>query len=503
MNQRKIGAILSYVSFFISNFVGLIYTPYMLNMMGQSEYGINSTAVSLTAYLSMLSFGIGGAYLRFVSKCRASHDIEGEKRLNGAFLMIFAILGTIVLLCGVGIIAFAEVLVEQTFTNRELRRLQIVLIFGVLNMSLTFLFNPIMMAIQSKERFLFLRIVQLASSICNPILNVVALSMGGRAVALTVVSFVISVACFIAYLFYAIKVLHFSFTFKGIKFAYVREIFIFSSFLFLNSITDQITNSTDNIILSAVGGTAAVAVYAVGAQFRNYFLSFSTSISSVFALQANELVATGQNEEVDNLFIRVGRIQFYVLSLLLIGFALIGHDFICLWAGKDYSEAYMIGLLLMIGTYVPLFQNVGLEIQKAKNKHKARSIVYLFIALGNVAMTIPMAIKWGGIGAALATTICMFVGNVLFMNWYYAKHIHLNIKKFWFSIARILPGFILPIGVGVAINVFWNLDSYVELLLAAGVLTATYVGSVWFFSMNPYEKGLIKAPLKKMLKRGK
>ena len=97
----------------------------------------------------------------------------------------------------------------------------------------------------------------------------------------------------------------------------------------------------------------------------------------------------------------------------------------------------------------------------------------------------------------------MFAGNVLFMNWYYAKHIHLNIKKFWLSIARILPGFILPIGVGVAINFFWNLDSYLDILLAAGLIAAVYMGSVWIFSMNGYEKGLIKAPLKKMLKRGK
>ena len=38
MNQRKIGTILSYVQIIVSNTISLIYTPYMLRMMGQSEY---------------------------------------------------------------------------------------------------------------------------------------------------------------------------------------------------------------------------------------------------------------------------------------------------------------------------------------------------------------------------------------------------------------------------------------------------------------------------------
>ena len=95
--------------------------------------------------------------------------------------------------------------------------------------------------------------------------------------------------------------------------------FIFSGFLFLNSITDQITFSTDNVILSSIGGTAAVAVYNVGSSFKVYFQNFSTSISSVFAPQVNQIVAQKQPmKKLDDIFTRVGRIQFYVISLVLI-----------------------------------------------------------------------------------------------------------------------------------------------------------------------------------------
>ena len=84
--------------------------------MGQSEYGLFGTANSFVSYLSILSFGIGGAYVRFNAKCRAENDIEGEKRLNGMFLVVFSVLALLVLIGGICGIILAETLVENTFT---------------------------------------------------------------------------------------------------------------------------------------------------------------------------------------------------------------------------------------------------------------------------------------------------------------------------------------------------------------------------------------------------
>ena len=74
MNQRKFGTILSYVQIIVSNTISLVYTPYMLRVMGQSEYGIYGTANSFISYLSVLSMGVGGAYIRFNAKCRVNND---------------------------------------------------------------------------------------------------------------------------------------------------------------------------------------------------------------------------------------------------------------------------------------------------------------------------------------------------------------------------------------------------------------------------------------------
>lgn len=502
MNQKKIGMLLSYLQIIVSNTISLIYTPYLLRMLGQSEYGLYGTANSFISYLSILSFGIGGAYIRFNAKCRAADDGEGEKRLNGMFLVIFSIMAVFVLVGGMIFIALAGKLVENTFSAEELFKLRILMLIMTMSMILTFIFNVVTMALQAYEQFAFVRGMLLLSGIVTPVINVIALQCGGKAITISLISFCVSFCVYIVYFIYAWKKIKLRFVFSGFQKSVMKELLAFSGFLFINSITDTITFSTDSMVLSSVKGSTSVAVYTVGANFKVYFQNFSSSISSVFAPQVNQMVFTDKdNTKLDDLFIRIGRVQFYVVSLVVIGYVSIGRDFVNIWAGQDYDDAFWIGLLLMLAVFVPAFQNVGLEIQKAKNMHKARSIVYFFIALINVVITIPLSQRWSGIGAALATMICMFFGTVVFMNYYYWKRVGLDIPKFWKSIASILPGFVLPVVTGIIINHFFVLNNYYKIILAALVISFSFLISVWSVSMNEYEKDLFRRPVLRISSR--
>ena len=55
-NQIKAGAALNYVIIGINALVGLLYTPYMLRMLGQNEYGLFSLVASVISYLTILDF---------------------------------------------------------------------------------------------------------------------------------------------------------------------------------------------------------------------------------------------------------------------------------------------------------------------------------------------------------------------------------------------------------------------------------------------------------------
>ena len=78
-NEIKAGALLSYLNLLIGNLIPFIYTPIMLRMLGQAEYGIYGIAQSVMGYIGLLNFGIGGSIIRYLSKYRAEGNLEGER----------------------------------------------------------------------------------------------------------------------------------------------------------------------------------------------------------------------------------------------------------------------------------------------------------------------------------------------------------------------------------------------------------------------------------------
>ena len=149
------------------------------------------------------------------------------------------------------------------------------------------------------------------------------------------------------------------------------------------------------------------------------------------------MVATNRSrKEISDLFIRTGRIQYIVLAYILSGFIIFGRQFIELWAGAGYSDAYMISLLFFIPLTVPLIQNLGITILQARNEMKFRSVLYIIIALVSLAMQIVLTRHFGGIGCAMGVSGALVVGQILIMNVYYRRRQDLDIMTFWKEISK-------------------------------------------------------------------
>lgn len=87
------------------------------------------------------------------------------------------------------------------------------------------------------------------------------------------------------------------------------------------------------------------------------------------------------DKSISDLFIKVGRVQWFIILLILCGFILFGQNFILLWAGSDYADAYWMTLLLFIPSAIPLIQSLGIVILQARNKMRFRSLSFCLFLL--------------------------------------------------------------------------------------------------------------------------
>ena len=494
VNQLKAGVVLNYVVIILNTVVGLLYTPYMLRMMGQSEYGLYSLVASVIAYLTVLDLGFGNAIVRYTAKFRAEKKTEEQYEMFGMFFLLYLVIGIIAFGIGLGLYFNVGTLFGDTMTAVELDRARIMMLLLVANLAFTFPMSIWGSIIQAYEDFVFQKSLNIFRIILNTAVMICLRHFGYKAVAMVVVQTIFNVLTLVVNFIYCRRKLniHIYFRFKHFHWGFLKEVAIYSFWIFLNAIMDRVYWSTGQFVLGAIVGTAAVAVFAIAIQLEGMYMQFSTAISSVFLPKVTAMVATNRSrKEISDLFIRTGRIQYIVLAYILSGFIIFGRQFIELWAGADYSDAYIISLLFFIPLTVPLIQNLGITILQARNEMKFRSVLYIIIALVSLAMQIVLTRYFGGIGCAMGVSGALVVGQILIMNVYYQRRQDLDIKTFWKEISKmsIIP-IILIFSSMLVIRHFFALDSWGKLILGIAAFSLVYIPLFFRFSMTDDERNL-------------
>ncbi len=502
-NQLKIGAILSYVNILAGLIVGLGYTPVMIRLLGQSEFGLYSLIGSLVAYLSVLDMGLGNTIVRYVSRNRAIGDKKSESELNGLFLAIYSVIGLITLIVGSILYFNVDNMFGATLSADQIERAKIMMILLIFNIAISFPLSVFASLMQAYERFIFLRIFNIISVLLKPIIALPFLFMGYGAVTLVVTATIVNIACLLTNVYYCFKYLDIHFSKGHFEKAFLYEISGYAFFIFLNAIMDKIYWGTGQFILGMVSGTIQVAIYAIAMQFMNMYMQFSNAISGVLLPKVTMMVANGATKlELTNLMIKIGRLQYIVIGYILVMFFLVGKEFIYLWAGENYLSAYLMVLILMIGLLIALVQNAGIAILQAMNLNRYRMTAYTIVAVINIFTSVVLAKIYGGLGCAISTAVALLISTGLIMNRYYHKRIGIDIPLFWKNIIHMMPSAFILI---VLVEIFqMNISleySWLYFAIKVIIYSLIYFILMFILAMNSYEKGLLKNLVYKVLKK--
>ena len=361
VNQIRAGAILSYLSMGLGVVISLVYTPVMVDCLGSSEYAVYNLVLPIISYLSLMSLGLGSAYVRYYSRYKVAGDKKNMAKLNGMFLVTYSVLGTALLALGFPLSLKGEWLFGSKLTAEEIqlgcRLLRIMSVNAALCLPISVFESHV--AIQ--ERYLFQKILAMGKQVLNPLLMIPLLLLGYRSVTLTVVALGFTVVSGLVNVYYCLVKLEMPFRFGRYDFRLMREMMGFTVYVFIGIVVNNFNWAIDRLLLGWIHGTDAVTIYVPAAQLNTYFLSIATIISGVLIPRVNRIVAEKRPmRELDALFTKTGRLQFIILSCVLWGFVAVGRPFVVLWMGApEFSADYTITLILMFACVWSNCQTLG------------------------------------------------------------------------------------------------------------------------------------------------
>lgn len=385
MSQLKKGAILSYVTIVLTNIVGLVLTPFIIEKLGDAEYGLYTLIGAFVGYISVLDFGLNNTIVRFVAKYRAEKDKRAEENFLGTTMLIYGIISLVVLFCGVLLYFNLDSIFSSSLTNTELEKAKVMFVILIFNLAITLPGGAFAAICSGYEHFVFPRAVNIGRYIFRSLMVVGLLMYGGDAVGLVILDTIMNVLVIVLNSIYVFKKIKVSFSFKGTELVLVKKIFSYSVWVFVFALVSQFQWKVGQIILGTLTDTVTVAIYAVGIMLGTYYGAFSTAVSGVFLPRATKMIVEESSSlDLTLMMVKIGRISFLVLLLILGGFLLFGRQFVFLWVGIQYEDSWFVATVIMVAYTVALVQSFAHQILEAKSKFAFKAVVYIsFLSLGD------------------------------------------------------------------------------------------------------------------------
>lgn len=498
----RVGAILTYLTQFLSIAISFVYVPIMLKMLGQAEYGLYSIVQSLISYLLMSEMGIGTTATRYNSKYIAQNDVDGQRTINGMFFKLYLGIAAVCVVVAMVIFLCLDRIYAR-YSAQSLRLIKVLFVIAVINLVIIFVFRIFNAIVIAYEEYIFLKVVTLIQTVLGPVGMLLVLFLGYRSIGMLCITTALSLLFGLVQMFFCLKKYHISFSFQNHDSALFRKVLSFTIFVFINSLATQMMMNSDKLVISIIMTEYAVAVYAIVMQFHTYSYNFANVLSGFYLprFTKNVVQTKGVNDALMADILKAGRIQVLVAGLIFGGFLAIGKPFIIRWVGMDYLQAYWLTVIVLITETVGASQSMFNSLMQAMNLHKVRALLSLTLSLVKIGLTVIFTMKFGLLGCAVAFFLGWMIKQIVF-NLYYWKWVGIDIPAFWKKMLKLflpLTAVVIILYVAaMAVQQILPANSYLMLVAYAGCYTVLYGLILWVTALNREEKDMLLAVIRKV-----
>ena len=494
-----IGTILGYVAIFISIFYGLVLTPMIIAEVGEQNYGIYGLSTSIIN-LFLMDFGLGQTIATKLAKLRAANDKESVERFVSGIFKIFLITDLIFVVIILALFFSAPYTFQSSYNSDQIVTLKyLFLIVG--GYTLISLPSSVFTAVISTyEKFSMIKtfdiiqkVLYLGLSLCSLYLNWGVIGI----VCVNVASGLFVIILRFIYMRLYLKI-HFDLR-KGISKSERKEVISFSWWGFIIALCSRLTITITPFILGVVSNAFEITLFTLVSTIETYIYMFGEAFSGSFMAKIAR-TETDENlqdkqSRIQSLVERIGKLQFFVIGLIFVGFVSVGYEFVQVWMMKQENPQnfYVIYYCIIAVSALNLIDLPQIPLGNAmylQGHIKPIAIAYLIRAIINLGLSFTLSYFMGALGASIAIAVAGSIGMIL-NNIMYRKYLKISLSHYFISVygkAGITA--LITIGVGLLLHFYMPLDSHmiVKLLVDGIIVVFVYIICTLLITFNKKER---------------
>lgn len=494
LGQLKMGAIISYFSMAFSIVAGLVYTPWMVDKIGKSDYGLYTLANSLIM-IFVMDFGLGSAVSRFVAKYRAEGRKEDISNILGVIYKLYIIIDVAILAVLVGVYLFVDQIYDG-LTPSELETFRTLYIIVAGYHIAAFPFMPLNGILNAYEKFIQLKICDLVYKVFSVVSVVIVLLFSESVIAVITANVLTHMAVVVLKFIFVKVYVPEKVNMRASGRNIYKTLFSFTLWTTIIAIMQRFTHSFAPSVLGMTSSSHEIALYAPAVTLEGYFFTFGQAINGLFLPRVSKFIAEKQEDKILQLMIKVGRYQAIVLGWIFIGFACVGSDFMTLWMGKDFKDTYYLALIILLPTLISSTQQIAKTTVIAKKLINYQALCMTVTGVLGLGASYLMSKHIGAMGVCIGTAATS-IANITFMNFVYKKKAGINVFEFYKKCYLMLvPCYGITIAAGLLIAKYVPLSGWVGLGAKAGLITLVFAVITLVFYTTKAEKKMILKKLK-------
>lgn len=486
--QLKLGALLSYTGIFFSFITGLIYTPWMINTIGDADYGIYTLAISLINTF-IFDFGISMAVQRYVSKYIAEQKQDMADNIIGLIMKLYSVIALVMATVFIILYFFIDKIYIQ-LTYDELEKFKVLFLIAALNSIISTLFIPVTGILRSYEKFIQVKLGDLIYKLLSVGFTVIALILGTGVYALVIVHLFANIVLVICKVFFLKRYTIVKPNLKYTDFKLLREVFDFSIWNSVSTIVMRLLLSLAPSILGVVSGSIEMAIFGYAVSLEGFVYSFVNAINGFFMPRLSRISLDDTGEAPDRvlqLMISVGRFILMLFGLILIGFIALGKDLIMLLVGENYLNSYFCMMLICGYGIVAYPQQIANTYVIVMNKVKKKAIISLGIMAVYIFLAFLLGKLFGAIGVSIGICVALCI-QTLFLNILYYRDLKINVFKFFKEChLKMIPGF-LTYGLFAYLVTKIQIEGWSGFFVKVAILIVSYIMIALLMFLSQDEK---------------